>query len=57
MTDGRSGALVFFAATGDLAYKKIFPELHAMVNVWGPHEIDSSVLPPGGRRHRMVMVI
>jgi glucose-6-phosphate 1-dehydrogenase len=28
---GRSDALVFFGATGDLAYKKIFPALHGMV--------------------------
>ena len=27
----RSDALVVFGATGDLAYKKIFPALHAMV--------------------------
>lgn len=27
----QSDALVFFGATGDLAYKKIFPSLHAMV--------------------------
>ena len=26
----RSDALAFFGATGDLAYKKIFPALHAM---------------------------
>jgi glucose-6-phosphate 1-dehydrogenase len=26
-----SDALVFFGATGDLAYKKIFPALHNMV--------------------------
>jgi len=26
-----SAALVFFGATGDLAYKKIFPSLQAMV--------------------------
>ena len=26
-----SDALVFFGATGDLAYKKIFPSLHALV--------------------------
>ena len=25
---GKSDALVFFGATGDLAYKKIFPSLH-----------------------------
>src|SRR5207253_1146951 len=31
MSDRRSDALVFFGATGDLAYKKIFPALHAMV--------------------------
>jgi glucose-6-phosphate 1-dehydrogenase len=31
MTDPHSDALVFFGATGDLAYKKIFPSLQAMV--------------------------
>ena len=31
MNDTQSDALVFFGATGDLAYKKIFPALHAMV--------------------------
>ena len=31
MTDIRSDALVFFGATGDLAYKKIFPSLQAML--------------------------
>src|SRR5215470_9370478 len=31
MTDMHSDALVFFGATGDLAYKKIFPALQAMV--------------------------
>jgi glucose-6-phosphate 1-dehydrogenase len=31
MSDVHSDALVFFGATGDLAYKKIFPALHAMV--------------------------
>jgi glucose-6-phosphate 1-dehydrogenase len=30
MTSVHSDALVFFGATGDLAYKKIFPALHAM---------------------------
>ncbi len=30
MNDGHSDALVFFGATGDLAYKKIFPALQAM---------------------------
>jgi glucose-6-phosphate 1-dehydrogenase len=31
MSDVQSDALVFFGATGDLAYKKIFPALQAMV--------------------------
>ena len=31
MTPGRSDALVLFGITGDLAYKKIFPALQAMV--------------------------
>ena len=31
MTAAHSDALVFFGATGDLAYKKIFPSLQAMV--------------------------
>ena len=31
MTDTHSDAFVFFGATGDLAYKKIFPSLQAMV--------------------------
>ena len=32
MTDPvRSDALVFFGATGDLAYKKIFPSLQGMI--------------------------
>ena len=30
MSDARSDAFVFFGATGDLAYKKIFPALQAM---------------------------
>ena len=30
MMGPRSDALVFFGITGDLAYKKIFPALHAM---------------------------
>src|SRR5579859_4761314 len=31
MSAAHSDALVFFGATGDLAYKKIFPSLQAMV--------------------------
>src|ERR1700731_1008086 len=39
MSSNHSDALVFFGATGDLAYKKIFPSLQAMVkrgNLNGP---------------------
>ena len=31
MTNPHSDALVFFGATGDLAFKKIFPSLQAML--------------------------
>lgn len=31
MTPARSDAIVFFGSTGDLAYKQIFPALHALV--------------------------
>src|SRR5215211_7878781 len=31
MSEPQADALVFFGATGDLAYKKIFPSLQAMV--------------------------
>src|SRR5690242_2906801 len=31
MDASHSDALVFFGATGDLAHKKIFPALHAMI--------------------------
>jgi len=31
MNGNESDALVFFGATGDLAYKKIFPSLQAMI--------------------------
>jgi glucose-6-phosphate 1-dehydrogenase len=31
MSESRSDALIFFGATGDLAYKKIFPSLQAML--------------------------
>ena len=39
MTNLHTDALVFFGATGDLAYKKIFPALQGMVE---------RVVPPGG---------
>ena len=32
MSESYSDALVFFGATGDLAYKKIFPALQAMAH-------------------------
>src|SRR6185503_17184394 len=32
MTTRSSGAFVFFGATGDLAYKKIFPALQVLIN-------------------------
>ena len=31
MSDSHSDALLFFGATGDLAYKKIFPSVQATV--------------------------
>ena len=31
MTPPRSDAFVFFGATGDLAYKQIFPALQSMI--------------------------
>ena len=37
MTKLESDAFVFFGATGDLAYKKIFPALYAMVQRDGFH--------------------
>jgi hypothetical protein len=44
MTNFHSDALVFFGATGDLAYKKIFPSLQAMVNE------DTSTFPSSASR-------
>src|SRR5260370_36751168 len=37
MNKPESDAFVFFGATGDLAYKKIFPALYAMVRRGGFH--------------------
>ena len=37
MADVRSDAVVFFGATGDLAYKQIFPALQALVRNEGWH--------------------
>ena len=54
MNGSHSDALVFFGATGDLAYKKIFPSLQAGSPVfacepgtWGPAEA-AAVTPSGG---------
>ena len=48
MSDTPSDVLVFFGATGDLAYKKIFPALQAMIKR-GTSTSPSSVLPrPAG---------
>lgn len=41
MSAARSDALVFFGVTGDLAYKKIFPALHAMAR---RHTLDVPVI-------------
>ena len=43
-----SDALVFFGATGDLAYKKIFPALHAMTK----HMLNLFSGRPGARLFR-----
>jgi glucose-6-phosphate 1-dehydrogenase len=47
MSEQRSDALVVFGATGDLAYKKIFPSLHAMAR---SGRLDVPVLAVG-REH------
>ena len=48
MSGTRSDALVFFGATGDLAYKKIFPALQAMVETWPTRVCRSSAWPSAG---------
>jgi glucose-6-phosphate 1-dehydrogenase len=47
MNTTRSDALVFFGATGDLAFKKIFPALQAMAK-----RGNLNVLCLGGRIER-----
>jgi glucose-6-phosphate 1-dehydrogenase len=58
MNVSHSDALVFFGATGDLAYKKIFPSLQAMVkrgtlmcrsSVW-PKPVGTSISSASERR-------
>lgn len=46
MTDNHSDALVFFGVTGDLAYKQVFPALHAMVR---RGELDMPIIGVAGR--------
>ena len=46
MSDSHSDALVFFGATGDLAYKKIFPSLQTMVER-GRLDVPAQVLLRG----------
>src|SRR5438270_8474416 len=46
MTEPRSDALVFFGITGDLAYKKIFPALQAMIK---RGHLDMPVIGVAGR--------
>src|SRR5580704_9679302 len=41
MADSSSDALVFFGATGDLAYKQIFPALQALVK---RHNLDVPII-------------
>src|ERR1035437_928808 len=41
MADSQSDALVFFGATGDIAYKQIFPALQALVK---RHNLDIPIV-------------
>jgi glucose-6-phosphate 1-dehydrogenase len=47
MTNSQSDALVFFGATGDLAHKKIFPALQAMVK---RGQLNAPVIGVAGRK-------
>src|SRR6202044_1638609 len=47
MTMQESDAFVFFGATGDLAYKKIFPALYAMVRRSGLSIPNTGMAPAG----------
>jgi glucose-6-phosphate 1-dehydrogenase len=49
MSDFHCDALVFFGATGDLAYKKIFPALQAMIK---RGHLDAPVIGVANRRSR-----
>lgn len=52
MNDSHSDALVFFGATGDLAYKKIFPALQALVK---RGHLNIPVIGGRPRRHTSAM--
>ena len=45
MSEPHSDALVFFGATGDLAYKKIFPALQGMVRRGHPRDARQITIP------------
>ena len=47
-------ALVFFGATGDLAFKKIFPALQSMAQI-GPLDVPIIAVTRGGRRKEDVL--
>jgi glucose-6-phosphate 1-dehydrogenase len=52
MSTDHSNALVFFGALGDLAYKRIFPSLQAMVKR-GALEMPVIGVAKAGERRRM----
>ncbi|HJS46765.1 MAG TPA: glucose-6-phosphate dehydrogenase [Gemmatimonadales bacterium] len=52
--NGRSDALVFFGATGDLAYRKVFPALQAMARRGGLDFPVIGVAKSGWTRERLV---
>ena len=54
MTPARSDALVLFGVTGDLAYKKIFPALHAMAKRGHLDLPVIGVARPGVTREQLV---
>lgn len=53
MSAGRADAFVFYGATGDLAYKKIFPALQAMIRRGTPRRalaLLAQLVAPTGLR-------
>src|SRR5262245_66249012 len=53
-TAGRADALVLFGATGDLAFKKIFPALQSMAQL-GQLDMPVVVLTREGRRKETML--